>query len=255
MNDYFLADYTGGAFRFFDAAHIAALLLTLALSLFFIACRRRFTPSQQRAIRMTMAALLLVNEIGYHLWRILTHRWFLETMLPLQLCSALVWASAAMLLTRSYRLYEFTYFLGIGGATQALLTPDAGIYGFPHYRWFQTFLSHILIVSSAVYMTAVERYRPTWASFKRVVICFNLYVAFVGIVNALLGSNYLYIARKPDIPTLIDTLAPWPWYVLELEVIGLAVLFLLYAPFALHDWKGANLDRSVNACFDRQSKR
>ena len=64
MREYFLADYTGGAFRFFDAAHIAALLLTLALCLWFIFCRRRFTPAQQRAIRVTMAALLLVNEIG-----------------------------------------------------------------------------------------------------------------------------------------------------------------------------------------------
>jgi len=236
MGTYFLADYTGGAFRFFDTAHIAALLLTLALCLFFIAFRRRFTPTQRRAVRVTMATLLLVNEIGYHLWRIVTHRWFLDTMLPLQLCSVLVWASAAMLLTRSYRLYEFMYFLGIGGATQALLTPDAGIYGFPHYRWFQTFLAHILIVSSAVYMTAVERYRPTWKSLKRAIIGLNIYAAFVGIVNALLGSNYLFIARKPDIPTLIDQLAPWPWYVLELEALALVVLWLLYVPFALYDW-------------------
>ena len=253
MREYFLADYTGGAFRFFDAAHIAALLLTVALCLFFIAFLRRFTLSQRRAIRVTMAVLLLANEIGYHLWRILTHRWFLETMLPLQLCSVLVWTSATMLLTRSYRLYEFIYFLGIGGATQALLTPDAGIYGFPHYRWFQTFLSHILIVSSAVYMTAVERYRPTWKSLKRAVIALNIYAAFVGLVNALLGSNYLFIARKPDIPTLIDKLAPWPWYVLELEAIALVVLFLLYVPFAIYDWKGGK-DRNGQACVDRQSK-
>ncbi len=237
MREYFVADYTGGAFRFFDTAHIAALLLTLALNIGFIMLRHRFAPSQRQAIRRTMALLLLANEIGYHLWRIVTQRWFVETMLPLQLCSALVWTSAIMLLTRSYTLYEFIYFLGIGGATQALLTPDAGIYGFPHYRWFQTFSSHILIVCSAVYMTVVERYRPTWTSFKRTVIGFNLYMAFVGIVNALLGSNYLYIARKPEIPTLIDQLAPWPWYVLELEVIGLALLLLLYVPFALHDRK------------------
>ena len=237
MSKYFLADYTGGVFRFFDAAHLAALLLAFALSLFLIMRRRHFTPTQQQAIRRAMAALLLANEIGYHGWRILTHRWLLATMLPLQLCSVLVWASAAMLLTRSYRLYELLYFLGIGGATQALLTPDAGIYGFPHYRWFQTFLAHILIVVSAVYMTAVEGYRPTWKSLKRTVVALNLYAAFVGIVNALLGSNYLYIARKPDIPTLIDQLAPWPWYVLELEIMALVVLFLLYVPFAFYDWK------------------
>ncbi|GAK52247.1 conserved hypothetical integral membrane protein [Candidatus Moduliflexus flocculans] len=164
-------------------------------------------------------------------------------MLPLHLCSALVWTSAIMLLTRSYRLYEFIYFLGIGGATQALLTPDAGIYGFPHYRWFQTFLAHILIVSSVVYMTAVERYRPTWKSLKRAIIALNIYAAFVGVVNALLGSNYLFIARKPDIPTLLDQLAPWPWYILELEVLALIVFVLLYVPFAFYDWKDANAKR------------
>ncbi|GAK52248.1 hypothetical protein U14_03499 [Candidatus Moduliflexus flocculans] len=82
MSEYFLADYTGGAFRFFDTAHIAALLLTVALCLFFIVFRRRFTPTQRRAIRVKMAALLLANEIGYHLWRIVTQRWFLDTMTP-----------------------------------------------------------------------------------------------------------------------------------------------------------------------------
>ncbi|GAB4481644.1 MAG: hypothetical protein OHK0031_03670 [Anaerolineales bacterium] len=33
-------------------------------------------------------------------------------------------------------IYELLYFMGIGGALQALLTPDVGIYGFPHYRYF-----------------------------------------------------------------------------------------------------------------------
>jgi len=26
--------------------------------------------------------------------------------------------------------------MGIGGALQALLTPDLGLYGFPHFRFF-----------------------------------------------------------------------------------------------------------------------
>jgi len=44
--------------------------------------------------------------------------------------------SATMLVNGSYGLYEFVYLLGIAGASQALLTPDAGAYGFPHFRFF-----------------------------------------------------------------------------------------------------------------------
>lgn len=89
-------------------------------------------------------------------------------MLPLHVCSALVWVGALGLVMRSYKIYEFMYFMGIGGALQALLTPDLGIYGFPHYRFWQTYLSHGLIVTAAIYMTVVEGFCPTWKSLRRV---------------------------------------------------------------------------------------
>jgi uncharacterized membrane protein YwaF len=41
-------------------------------------------------------------------------------------------------------------------ALQAILTPDLGIYDFPHFRYFQVFISHGLIVTAALYMTLVE---------------------------------------------------------------------------------------------------
>jgi uncharacterized membrane protein YwaF len=40
---------------------------------------------------------------------------------------------AYMLVTRSYVVYEFAYFMGIASAIQALLTPDLGLYGFPTF--------------------------------------------------------------------------------------------------------------------------
>jgi len=50
-------------------------------------------------------------------------------------------------------------------------------------------------------------------------------------------SNYMFIAHKPDTPSLLDVLGPWPWYILSAEAVGLAVGLLLYLPFALRDWK------------------
>jgi len=88
-------------------------------------------------------------------------------------------------------------------------------------------------------MTIVEGYRPTWKSFKRIIIWTNIYVVIVFFINLAIGSNYLMIAHKPDFPTLIDMLAPWPWYIPEMEVLALVICFILYIPFMVKDWAGS----------------
>ena len=82
-----------------------------------------------------MALILIVNEFGWHLWNLVNGTWTVQTMLPLHLCSVFVFLSAIMLVTRSYTIFEYAFFLGIGGALQAFLTPDLGIYSFPHFRY------------------------------------------------------------------------------------------------------------------------
>jgi len=86
-------------------------------------------------------------------------------------------------------------------------------------------------------MTAVESYRPTLQSIKRTFIRGNIYAIFVGLVNALLGSNYLFIAHKPATASLLDVLPPCPLYLPILEAIALVVIGLLYLPFAIMDLK------------------
>jgi hypothetical integral membrane protein (TIGR02206 family) len=235
MGQYFVRDYTGGAFELFGSAHLIALAIIILINIIIYIARNRFTQSARRATRTIMAVVLIVNELAFHAWNYFTGQWTIQKMLPLHICSVLVWTGAYMVITSNHRIYEFAYFLGIGGATQALLTPDAGIYGFPHFRFIQTMVSHGLIVTSALYMTWVEGLRPTWSSFRRVFIYGNLYMLFVGIVNWLIGSNYMFIARKPDTPSLIDLLGPWPWYLISLELIALGLCILLYLPFIYLD--------------------
>ena len=129
------------------------------------------------------------------------------------------------------------YFMGIGGAIQALATPGLGIYGFPHFAFFQYFLSHGLIITSAIYMTVVEGLRPTWKSMVRVFVWMNIYVLIVYFINNYLGSNYLMINYKPATPSLLDLLPEWPVYILYMELIGIVIMLLLYIPFAVKDWR------------------
>jgi hypothetical integral membrane protein (TIGR02206 family) len=234
MIDLFSAEYQGPPFELFGTMHLGALIALAALNLLLL--RVRGTSDRAKgSIRWLLALALLGNEAAWHFWNYVHGRWILQTLLPLHLCSLLVWTGAYMLITKNYRVYEFMYFMGIGGAIHALVTPGLGIYGFPHFVFFQYFLSHGLIITSAIFMTAVEGLRPTWKSMLRVFVWMNIYAAIVYSLNTRLGSNYLMINYKPDTPSLLDLLPEWPVYILYMEIIGIVTMILLYLPFAAKD--------------------
>jgi hypothetical integral membrane protein (TIGR02206 family) len=235
MDLFFAKDFPGEPFVLFSTQHLTAIAVFALVVLTLILARKKINERAGVRIRYTLAALLILNEISWHWWNYATGQWTVQTMLPLHLCSVFVFLSAIMLVTRNYRIYEFAYFLGIAGAIQPIFTPDLGIYSFPHLRYFQVFISHGSIVIAAIYMTFVEGYRPTWGSFARAFMWTNIYMAIVGLINGLIGSNYLFIAHKPETASLIDLLGPWPWYILSLEAIGLVFFLILYLPFALRD--------------------
>lgn len=236
----FARDWNGPAFVLFGPPHLAALFVIILLNLGLL--RFKYTTETTRhRLRWTMAIILWLNEIGWHIWNYATGQWSIQTMLPLHLCSVLVWMGGLALVTRNYSIYEFMYFMGIAGALQALLTPDIGMYGFPHYRFWQTYISHGLIVTAAIYMTVVEGFRPTWKSMGHVFVWTNGYMGIVFVINMLIGSNYLFIARKPDTASLLDVLPAWPYYIAYIEIIGLVMCLVLYLPFALKDWRARHI--------------
>lgn len=236
MKEFFAWDYQGAPFDLFGPAHLGGLLALLVINLLLTRVNNASDRSKS-LLRWTLALVLWTNEIAWHLWMFRNHTWTVQTMLPLQVCSLMVWLSGVMLVTRSFKIFEFAYFLGIGGGLQALATPDLGLHGFPHFRFFQTFLSHGLIVTAPIYMTVIEGFHPTWKSLLKVVLWTNLYALVIYFVNLALGSNYLMVNAKPDVPSLLDLLPEWPWYILSMEVIGLATFFLLYVPFIGKDIK------------------
>ena len=241
MDQYFVLDYNGAPFQLFGTAHLIALSIIALFSFSYFYFRKVWSEKDKKNIRWAFAIAIVVNETALHIWSAYWGIWNIQTMLPLHACSVIIWLSAYMLVTKNYTIYELVYFVGLGGAMQAVLTPaDAAAYNFPHFRIMQTFIAHGLLINIAVYMTVVEGFRPTLQSFKRVFIWLNLYMVVIFFVNLAIGSNYLFVAHKPDFPTILDLLSPWPWYILELEAVGFAIFFILYIPFLIKDWRASH---------------
>lgn len=214
-------------------SHWLSLILILAACLLILGFRRRLArPGTANIIRHTLAVVLLIFDIALHVWYVTADRWDPANTLPLQLCSLTLILSILMLWTKSYRLFEFNYFAGIGGALQALLTPAAILSGFPHFTFFYFFVAHGGIIVASLFMIAAYGFRPRLASIWRTLLYLNILLIPIGLANVLTGGNYLFIARKPADPSLLDLLGPWPWYLLSMEAAALIIFFILYLPFA-----------------------
>lgn len=212
-------------FEPFTPAHWAALAFTIAVTAFIIGFRKRFRSRKaDLAARRGIAAVLIAGDLSLYVWYTVTDNWGYYS-LPFQLCTMTLWLSAAMLLTGSRKLYDIVFFLGILGALQALLTPNLD-YTFPYFRYFQFFIAHTAIIAASVYMTAAAGYRPTLRSALRAWGWLHVLAAAAGIVNAVTGENFMFLAHKPYTPSLLDLLAPWPWYLLQLEIVAILLILL-----------------------------
>lgn len=237
LSEYFDYNYDGPPFELFGAGHLAAVSIILAIIAFLVLGWRNPTDEGRRRARWIIFFVFLAAEMSWHAWNIACGTWDLRQHLPLHTCSISALAALYVLLTRNYRVYEVVFFIGITGASQTLITPEAAHYGLPHFRAIQTLWAHGMIVITLVYVTTIEGLRPTWGSIGRTMIAGNLYMILVTGVNYLLGSNYMYTLRKPDSASLLDILGPWPWYLFWAEFIALSLFVLLYMPFAISDWR------------------
>ena len=228
----FERDYSGGEFVVFGAQHLAALAC-IALACLAIWARRGWftTPPRRRAFRWGLLALIYLCEGAWQVWMWRTGQWTVQGMLPLWLCSVTSWTMPLLLIFRSRAYYQWVYFLGSIGALMALLTPDLTIYGFPHFRFLEFLTLHGAILAAVVYMTAVEGFRPTLRGLLAVVLVGNLYWLLCHVVNLAIGSNYGYTRGKLPTASLLDVLGPYPWYLLSMEVLGLALCGLLLLPW------------------------
>ncbi|MEW4218321.1 YwaF family protein [Rossellomorea marisflavi] len=221
-------------FKLFSVSHITAILLTLVGILFLFLFRNKMGHKGKRVLKICLIASLFLSELTFHLWYLIKGEWTIETNLPFQLCSLSIYLCVIMLLTKSYRLFEVTYFASMAGALIAMITPEL-FYGFPHLRYFQFFVAHAAIILSAFYMIWMEGFHVRFTSVLRAFFSLNAIAVVVYFIDRVTGANYMFLAHKPYNLSPIDYLGPYPWYLLSLEFVAFFVFMLLYLPFFLYN--------------------
>ena len=124
--------------------HLLAVVLTAVL-LGALVPLARLRPGRWVAPACwALAVLLVANEAGFQLvqWRgwvdenYVARTWTAGFSLPLYICDVAALVGGVALVTRRRILVEVTWFWGLAGTLQGLLTPDHPI-PFPSYDWIE----------------------------------------------------------------------------------------------------------------------
>jgi hypothetical integral membrane protein (TIGR02206 family) len=215
---------------FLSVEHLLTLGV-LAVCIGALVATARLRPGAWTVTACRVLALLIVaNECGWWVWLWFQHTWSASYALPLQLCDVVAFVSAAALWVRHPLLVELTYFWGLAGTANGLISPDLQVH-FPHYLFLQYFVAHGTIVAAALLLVAGLSITPRRGAVLRVLALTVALAVLDAVANLLTAGNYMYLSHTPDVPNLLDLMGPWPWYIVTAAGVAVVIFAALDLPF------------------------
>lgn len=221
-------------FELFSGNHLAIIGLFFLITVVIFLNRSNLRSKNCKRFEIVTAIFLLMFELSYHAWMYFNGIWRPGRSMPLEMCNIGLILCVVLLITKKRLVFEILFFIALIGAVQAILTP-ALTYGFPHFRFFHFFVSHMMIVWVTLYFTWVRGYTPTFQSVLKTITFVNLLLPVILYVNKKVEGNYWFLRHKPDGQSLFDVLGPYPWYIFSME--GLLVVFSLLTWLLFRKWK------------------
>lgn len=213
-------------FHPFGRVHLVTVLVIVAIIALAAWWGRARSVEEARRGGRVLAVVLVVYYLVESVIRVQLLGAPPVRLLPLEICSILFFVGAIAHWTDHPLAAEILFFWTFAGTLHSLITPTPGA-GYPHLEFFRYFACHGLLILSAVYSVIAVGRRVTLRSAIRAFLALQAYEILVGIVDVATGQNFLYLRQKPPSPTLFDSLGPWPYYLLSLEVVA-AISFYIW---------------------------
>jgi hypothetical integral membrane protein (TIGR02206 family) len=210
---------------------LAALAATAAVCVALPVTARTHRGRWTSVVSRGLAILLLAAFLAYPLVLGLASDYKLNSDLPLHLTDAVTVVAALALWTPKPLLFEVTYFWGLTASAQAVLTPglsaDEGVSSFVFWHYF---ITHSGVVVAALFLAFGLGLTPRPGAVWWIFLATAAWAAVAALGNAITGGNYMFLSERPETPSLLDYMGPWPWYILGSALLALALFALLDVP-------------------------
>ena len=223
----------------FGLEHNLYLIGTFVIWLIVLFTGREIFNSNQRRIFVLLLILITISqELIDDILRWNVGIWDVAEDLPLHMCGISFFTSTYALYKKNQTAFELSYFWGLAGAFQAIITPDPSRFVMD-VSLFWNFLSHGLIILNVLWLIIIDNMRCRLGSYINIIIITNGSLFIISIVNTILGGNYWFICEKPggESPFIIGD---WPLYLIGFEIAGIVLFGLLYIPMIILRKKDMN---------------
>ncbi len=181
-------------------------------------------PGARRRFEVVLGGFMLAIGVWYQLWWWLPEHFDIQRSLPLHVCDVMSIVAPLGLLLGGRLFRSLTVLWGLAFCTQAFIKPLAG-FGPGHVQFWGFWLSHGIVVLTALYLITVRGYRPAWRDYGLVSIIAYSYFAILFIIDWKFGLNYGYVGRGSVTgETFADRLGSWPLRVVWIALIGQTML-------------------------------
>lgn len=221
--------------------HVSMVLFVIALAILTsVAGVRMKRTGHLQQFSNWLGVSLLGLWITYNVYYFLPANFRLDTSLPLHVCDFMAIVASLSLIKPGRKTSALLYFCALALTSQAILTPTGNQDPTTLRFWLFWFL-HGGIISAAIYDLVVRKYQPVFKDCLFVIGCDFLYVAVILPLDVILGWNYGFIGNiKPDTPTIIDALGPWPQRIVWMVGLVVIVQLIMYLP-----WKWYRHNRPI----------
>jgi len=191
--------------------------------------KRFMNGTQRRATAIILIIFTIGQEVINDSLLVINDLWSASTDMALHMCGfSLILTSWALYSKRQYA-FELSYFWGIAGASQAILTPDFTDIWNP-LGVFVFFFSHTMIILNVIWLMVVEGMRLRKSALLNTILITNGFVFLMSIINQFIDGNYWYICVRPnaDSPFLMGE---WPYYIIGIQFFGVLIMGLIFLPW------------------------
>ncbi|OMB99882.1 hypothetical protein A5733_05035 [Mycobacterium sp. NS-7484] len=216
-------------FTVYGPSHWAAIAVFVVGAVLLVWVGRRQTEHQSRVLGRILGGLTAAIYLAMLVYTLTPPS--IERSVPLRLTDLATVAGAYALWSQRQWAFVLTYYWGLVLSTQALISPVLKSPDFPHYEYLAFWSIHLLVVWAAIYLTWGRGMRPTWRSYRLVVLVTAIWAAVTMTFNGVAGTNYGFLNAKPATASLLDLMGPWPVYVLVASTLVAGVWALMTWPW------------------------
>ena len=213
-------------FKNLPSNHLHHTFITFTIIFALLAIRYKVKNNNIHLLDIYLGFLPIIIELLFQIQSIINREWSWIKTLPMEISYLTSFAIPVFLFKPSRKLQSWIFYIGIWSAAAAFL--NTIMMGEEPWHMLLRYYGHhgiLLYFGISIYISG---YRPTLKDYYNTAIIMLLIIFIIGLINKIIGSNYMFTRFKPTGMNLTLLMADWPYYFIIIVSIGLVFCYLLY---------------------------